>query len=128
MNTEKFKEIYAESRNGANSFYRHPLCRNVAFSAGVQDLADTGCHWLIDILVSELPAVFVKNEDVSNRCIVTVSVGHSKAVIRAEFQDDVVAWTRKVDYTDMPDGEWSFFVADEYGGPSRYRLILLTEY
>ena len=26
------------------------------------------------------------------------------------------------------DGVWSLFCADEYEGPQRYRLILLTEY
>lgn len=43
MNTQLFKSIYSEPRNGANAFYRHPLVGSVLLSDGVHDLANTGC-------------------------------------------------------------------------------------
>ena len=129
MNTEKFTQIYNESRNGANGFIRHPLARNFAFSDGVRDLADTGCWWMLDIFATELPAVFRKNEDVSNQCIVTAVVTpNQRASLYAEFEDGVVAWKRGGIQTDLPVGRWKFLVADEGEGPTPYRMILISEY
>lgn len=128
MNTEKFKKIYNESRNGCNGFVRHPLARNFAFSDGVKDLADTGVWWMLDIVATELPAVFRKNAEVSNRCIVHAVVRDGQVNLRAEFEDDVVAWERNGIHTDMPEGDWLFMVADEMDGPTPYRMILMSEY
>jgi hypothetical protein len=128
MDTEKFKRIYSESRNGCNDFYRHPLCRNFAYSDGVKDLADVGCHWLLDILCSELPAKFRQNKNISNTCSIHVAVKKSKCVITAEFEDGHIGWAKKVAYTDMPEGIWTFYCSDDGEGPTPYRLILLTEY
>jgi hypothetical protein len=38
---------------------------------------------------------------------------------------DVRLWARAIDYTDMPDGEWVFFVAVE---PDKSVMILSSEY
>lgn len=129
MDTEKFKAAYNESRNGCNQFIRHPLARQFAYTDGVQACAEAGCYWLIDILATELPAEFRKQNNVPSTCVVTVAVAKHKAVIRAEFEDGVVAWSKKIDMTGMPDGDWQFYIADE--GPdtdARYRCILLSEY
>ena len=75
MDIEKFTKAYGESRNGANHFVRHPLARNFAYSDGVQECAECGLYWLLDILATELPAYFKRNEDVSNQCIVKVKDG-----------------------------------------------------
>lgn len=128
MNKDLFKEIYSQSRNGCESFTRHPLVRSFAFSDGVKDLADTGCWWLLDILATELPVEFRRQAEVSNRCIVHVSVKQGTANLRAEFEDDVVAWKRSSIHTDLPDGEWVFMVADEYTVDAPYRMILISEY
>lgn len=129
MDTEKFKAAYNASRNGCNEFIRHPLARSFAYTDGAQECAEAGCYWLIDILATELPAEFRKQNNVPSTCVVTVAVAKHKAVIRAEFEDGVVAWSKKIDMTDMPDGDWQFYLADE--GPdtnARYRCILLSEY
>lgn len=128
MNTADFKRIYAESRNGVDQFYIHPFARSFAYSDGVKDLADTGCHWLLDILATELPEQFEKHKDISNRCCLLVHVAGGKARITGEWEDEVVGWTSRISYTDLPNGDWQLFCADEYAGPSRYKLILLTEY
>lgn len=128
MNTTEFKRIYAEPRNGVNNFYIHSLVRRFAYSDGVRDLARTGCYWLLDIIATELPAQFVKHANISNTCVVKVRVAHGEAVITAEFEDGVFGWSRHVPLTDLPDGTWAFFCADEYESPQRYKLILLTEY
>ena len=128
MNKEKFLEVYNESRNGTDDFYRHPLVRNFAYSSGVQELADTGCYWLVDIIATELLALFEANEEISNRCMIHIEVEGGKAYLEAEFEDDVVAWSKKIAYTDMPDGKFTLMLANEYKGTTPFRLILLTEY
>lgn len=128
MNANAFIQAYDASRNGCNNFVRHPLVRSFAYSDGVQECAEAGCHWLLDILATELPAQFVKHREDSNTCLVTAKVSKGKATLTAEFVDGVVGWKKRVDTTDLPEGEWSFYVADEGEMAPRYRMILLTEY
>lgn len=130
MNKEKFVEVYNLTRNGANGFYRHPFVRNFAYSDGVRDLAETGIYWLLDVLATELPPEFEHNKEVSNTCLVKVRVEDGVANIWAEFEDGVVAWGRGSIHTDMPEGSWDFYVADEGGWSpdARYRMILLSEW
>lgn len=109
MNTELFLKTYNESRNGVNHWVRNPLYRKFLLSDGVYDLAETGCHWLMDILGTELPGVYSQNPD-SNFMVIKVKVKDSKASIEGSFTDDTQEYTRKVDYTDLPDGEWVFYV------------------
>lgn len=127
MNTELFQKAYGAIRNGANFFVRHPLVGRFAYSDGVQECAECGLYWMLDILATELPAAFRANVDVSNQCIVEVVAKGSKAQIRAEFEDGVLAWKRDIGYTDLPDGTWQFLVADD-GGPTPYRMCLISEY
>ena len=127
MDKDKFTAIYNETRNGTDGFTRHPLVRSFAYSDGVRELADLGCHWLLDTLATELPAEFRKNPD-DLLCIVKVAVKDHAAVITGEFTDDVVAWRKVIHMTDMPDGEWIFYVADDREPPTPYRMILANEY
>lgn len=127
MNTQQFIDAYNESRNGVNHFCRNPLYPKFLYSDGVQQCAEAGCYWLLDILGTELPAEF-KKDPYNYFCIVTVTVKDGKAEILGEFEDDDPApYRRDIDYTDMPEGEWKFFV--NYDGPEYgWRCILPTEY
>ena len=126
MNEQRFKEVYSVPRNGANAFYRHPLARNVLLSDGVHDLAATGCWWLIDLIALEGYPKLKRNPD-AGMMIVKVKVKDSVASVRGKLFDDKPPQLRqKIDYTDLPDGEWMFYlgVFDE----TRLSLILPTEY
>lgn len=123
MNIDCFKEIYNESRNGANFMTRHPLSRRFIYSDGVKDLADEGCYWLLDIIGTEVIQVIGNDYDMG---IVKVNVSNHQAVIVLEMADDVPpAWRREIEYTDMPAGEWMFYV--QWDGEN-YTMILPTEY
>lgn len=128
MNTEQFLAAYQQSRNGCDHFIRHPLVRSFAYSDGVASCAEAGCYWLLDILATELPTEFKKNAATSNSCSVKVAVAGGKATLTGEFVDGVVGWRKAIEWTDLPEGEWVFYVTDEGGGDTRYRCILLTEY
>lgn len=123
MNTEKFTQIYNESRNGCNHFVRHPLVRFFQYSDGVQDLAEVGCYWLLDIAATELPKVMRKAGELHG--ILAATVKNGKARLTFGATDDVNLWTKKIPYTDLPDGTWSFELADE---GERFAMILISEH
>ena len=126
MNTEAFLKAYRAIRNGTENFYFNPLYRKFLYSDGVKECAEAGCYWLLDILGTELPAEFKRAKE--NTCMVYVVVKNQAAEIIAKFHDDdQTPWTKKITYTDMPEGTWEFYVM--YEGPEfGYRCILLTEY
>lgn len=128
MNIEALHKAINESRNGANFFVRHPLCRSVAYSDGVQEVGEAGAYWLIDKIASELPEKFKLNSDVSSFCVIQVRVDQSRAQITAEFEDGVIAWKRVVEWTDLPDGVITLYMADAQEGTWPYRIILPTEW
>ena len=123
MNANAFKKAYGESRNGANQFFRHGLARGFVFSDGVNDCANAGCHWLVDIAATELPAVLRREDE--NMGTLTATVKKGKAVLTMTGSGDVHLWSRKIDYTDMPDGKWLFLITVD--GPNSV-MILLSEY
>ena len=124
MDTAKFQQVYGLSRNGAEFFVRHPLVRSFAVSDGVRDLADVGCWWLIDIAATELPAVLGRKSEYMG--VLTATVKNGKAKLEMTGTNDVTLWDRDIDYTDMPEGKWNFYVTLEDGSSSL--MILPTEY
>lgn len=126
MDTEKFLAAYNASRNGCNERYRHPLVRRFVYSDGVKDCAEAGCYWLLDIIATEVMDIF-KKQTVSMGFIgfVRVDVADSKATIFLDRDENEQVWSRAVDYTDMPDGRYTFMITDE--GDHCF-LILMSEY
>src|SRR4051794_18253728 len=124
MNEAAFKAAYNESRNGANYFVRHPLVRSFQFSDGVEQLAAAGCWWLLDILATECPKPLRASGETN--AIVQVQVDGEQARIAMTIADDQPPiWERKIEYTDMPTGDWTFELVDE---GERFALILTTEH
>lgn len=123
MDTEDFIRAYRESRNGANEFYMHNLVKSFQYSDGVRECAQAGAYWLIDVLATELPKVM--REHGEHMLIVTVRVAENKADLVATGSGDAERWAKRIDMTDLPDGEWVFYLADE---GHRRALVLPTEY
>lgn len=123
MNIEKFKAIYSEHGNGCNGFFRHPLVRRFQYSDGVKDLAEEGCYWLLDIAATELPTAMRKAGE--PHCILTVTVKSSKATLELSPTDNRTIWTKKIDWTDLPEGQWCFEVVDE---GERVAINLISEH
>lgn len=122
MNTEKFKRAYSETRNGANFFVRHPLVRKFQYSDGVQECADAGCHWMLDIAATELP----EHLPLGDLGVLKVHVHKGLASMRLELDDDKPpVWARQSIHTDMPEGPWVFLVVNE---GERIAFILPSEY
>lgn len=134
MDEIQFKSAYGASRNGANQMYYHSLVRSFQYSDGVRDCAGAGCYWLLDILATEMPLVFrdPRANPVECRSLfmaITVTVfrdGRRGALITGELRDDETIYRREIQMTDLPEGEWKFFVFDNNDGT--YTCILPTEY
>lgn len=124
MDAEPFLKAYGESRNGVNDFYRHAMWRRMVYSDGVKACLETGLYWLLDIIGTEcIKPVLNSGLPLG---ILYVAVQGSKAHLRLEMQDDVVLWEKRVEYTDMPEGCWTFYLAND--GDGDIRMILSSEY
>jgi hypothetical protein len=126
MDMQKFRAAYAESRNGANKMFRHPLVRNVIYSDGVQACAQSGLYWLLDILATEGVAHMRKHPD-DDLLIVNfdVEVDGSARVKGTLREIDPAPWERKVGWTDCEAGVWTFYMT--WDGEN-YTLILPSEW
>lgn len=126
MDVNKFKSAYEESRNGADRFIRHALNRAFAMSNGVQEVADVGCHWLIDIFATELPSIFSSTPGYGQGIATITVIDKQQAKIEFSFEDDKPLWSKHIDYTDMPEGTWNFMVFRM--SETTLGCILLSEY
>lgn len=122
----EFSRIYNESRNGANEFFRHgPLMRKLIYTDGINDLAECGgCYWLLDIIGTEIVQAMAKAESMG---VFKAEVAGSKADLSLSLSDDAPpAWKRHIEFTDMPEGEWTFYITND--GTGTCTLILPNEY
>lgn len=122
MNLDKLNKAYNESRNGANFFVRHWCVRNFQYSDGVSEVCDAGAFWLLDIIATEVPQ-HVEYGDME--IIKVVAKGGKADVFLEPYEGNTPKWCKHIDTTDMPDGEWTFYLANE---GERFALILPSEY
>jgi hypothetical protein len=115
MDTEKFLSAYRASRNGCNSKFRHPLARQFVYSDGVKECAEAGCYWLLDIVGTEVVSAMRNHAAYfQGLAFLHVVVKEGKASLSLmQDEGESPKWGRRLDYTDMPDGKWVFYVADE---------------
>lgn len=125
MNTQQFINDYNVGRNGANFFVRHPLVRQLHYSDGVQECAESGCHWLLDVIGTECLMPLRRSGEYMGIIEVGVNDKHEAVISMTVTDDQPPVWIKTIDYTDMPAGSWKFFLADE---TERFALILPTEY
>lgn len=130
VNADAFKAAHNKSRNGVNEWLFNRLYPRLKYSDGVRECAATGCYWLLDLLGTEVvPAVDRHRRALDGLGFVVVRVSGYKATIFLKRDtsdpDKAALWRRPVEFTDMPEGEWVFYLADE-GSPMR--LFLPSEY
>ena len=124
MNADAFKLAYEASRNGTDGFTRYPMVRGFQYSDGVRECAEAGCYWLLDILATECPKPLQASGAVQG--IIKVDVAGSRAKLSMTTADDAPpVWQRRIGFTSLPSGTWTFMLADE---GERFALILVTEY
>ena len=126
MDMQKFKAAYSESRNGANKMFRHPLVRKFIYSDGVQECANAGLYWMLDILATEGVQHMKKHPDDGLMVVYFSAYADRSATITGTLtDDDPTPWMRRIALTDCEPGQWTFYMA--YDG-EHYSLILPSEY
>ena len=111
MNTEQFISAYNESRNGTDRYHRVlPFVPRFLVTDGVLACADAGCFWLTDIFATEL----TRKLNVGDMGIVKVKVKDKQADLSMSLSDDTPsAWRKHIDFTDMPEGTWTFYISND---------------
>ena len=126
MQMQRFLDAYGDVRNGADFMVRHPLVRHFLYSSGVQECAEAGLYWLLDVIGTEGVDYMRKRVHESNFMIIYFDVKDSKATIKGAMSDsDPTEWMSEVAWTDCEDGNWTFYM--QYDG-QKYALILPSEY
>lgn len=138
MNTTtppSLRAIFDESRNGGEPFTRHPLVRHFIYSQGVKEVAEhAGAYWFLDIVGTEFVKFASPYRGTFTLGIVTLVVNEDEtARIELSLSDDdpEPAYTRNIDYTDFPAGEWQFWMSPVYGDSGEFfgfNLFLPSEY
>lgn len=121
---EKLTAVLSESRNGMNEAFRLTMFGPIVFSDGAKEALDAaGAYWLADILATEV-APKLKNDiniGKASTVLVGVVVKNRKADIKVTDSDDGPVWfSKKIDYTDFPEGDWMLFEmgAFDWDGPN----------
>lgn len=128
---------------GSDGRYRHMLNPSLIYSDGMKDVAEkAGAFWLIDIVATELEPIcrqrFKDDGESFHLLLVKVKNGKANLYLAADAHDTYdgveplgLLWTRYIDYTDLPDGDWTFYLsADRMVVPGRtvFVLYLPSEY
>jgi len=115
MDVQAFKTAYGASRNGCNFKVRHPLARQFVYSDGVKECAEAGCYWLLDIVGTEVVDAMRNHARVfDGMAFLYVVVKGDKADLSLVRDDgEKPKWARHIEFTDMPEGKWVFYLADE---------------
>lgn len=124
MDEAKFKAAYNDSRNGVNQFFRHPMLPLMEYSDGVKECAEAGCYWLLDVIASEcLTPARAHNK---SPYLFTMVVKDSAVLMSLTWSDSAPPiWQKRINWTDLPMGEWTFELVDE---GTRFALTLLSEH
>jgi hypothetical protein len=106
--------IMDTSRNGTDNYSRSPFNRAFLYTSGVREVADSiGAYWLLDIIATEVVVELLRRFKSTGDYFasLTITVKNDKADITATMDSGVPPWWSKhIDYTDFPEGEWKFFL------------------
>jgi hypothetical protein len=106
---------------GTENWYAHSFVKGFTYTDGVRWFAsnagESGAYWLIDLLATEFYPL-LKTEPV---LVITVSVENGAAVINATDGNERIIKTKKISYTDLQEGEWTYYLIDDV-------LLLPSEY
>jgi hypothetical protein len=105
--------------------YFQTIDKSIVYTDGVQYFAsnagDHGAYWLLDVIVLDLiPA----NRD-EEFLVIEVAVKNSQAVIRTQDGNGKYFLMRKIEFTDLSEGDWKFYVENGMVGEKEVKVILL---
>jgi len=112
------KTLDLSSFYGTENYYKHPLVQQFLYTDGVQYFAtEAGAYWFLDIVATEYFPL-LKTEGFLS---IQLAVQSGAATITVTDGNDRNLKSRRIDFTDCPEGEYLFFLTDGV-------LMLSSEY
>lgn len=106
---------------GTEQWYRHSLNKQMLYTDGVQFFAESGgeqgAYWLLDIIATEYWLLLKKEPFLT----IFITVNDRTAKIEVTNGNERVLKTREIEYTDLQEGVWKFYLTDNV-------LLLPSEY
>jgi hypothetical protein len=94
---------------GTETWYRHPFSP-MLYTDGVKYFADqAGAYWFLDIVATEVWELISEDDPY---LFVTLMVRENQAVIAADDGNGNTSWSRDIEFTDCPEGDWKFYLFD----------------
>ena len=105
--------------HGSQCLFQHGINPGFLYTEGVQCFAEeAGAYWFLDIAATEIWEFCLSLEFAT---IILAAHGDGYGYIRIEDGNGGVLWSKKIPYTNCPEGEWMFFYLNN-------TLILPSEY
>ena len=96
---------------GTEHYYKHNF-GGMLYTDGVKYFAEKaggGAYWFLDIVSTELMRLAAEEGFLS----IHLFAKNGKAKLSADDGNDNILWTKNIDFTDCPDGDWMFFLTDK---------------
>jgi hypothetical protein len=123
---------------GSVQRYRHALNRRFIYTAGVEAVAETaGAYWLLDIVALKMAGLYASawRAGTASIGLVTVEVHErgaearppAAATISLSLEDDAPpAFTEDIDFTDFPEGKWTFYLGTDEEGDDAFVTTMMV--
>lgn len=118
---------------GSDGRTRHWANRRFIYTEGVKAVAEkAGCYWLLDIIATEVAPKCLQlwRDHEIGSFMFQMTVKDNRAKLRCNWSDNKPdIWSRDIDYTDFPEGEWAFELAMDgvVDAPNEVLVMLLLE-
>jgi len=100
-----------------DNYWRHPFSKSV-YTDGVKYFADKAkAYWFLDIVFTEYDILQRANGFI----VIKLTVNDGKADINVTDGNDFTMKSRHIDFTDCPEGDYTFFFTNNV-------LLLNSEY
>lgn len=114
---------------GTEKYWYHPLNKNIKYTDGAQYFFENAeCYWLLDIILTEIVVAAKKwtKEEGDDFFLIKLTVSDKNTAVLSVNSNnhkgkDTVIWTRTIEFTDAPKGEWKLYFANDV-------ILLPTEY
>lgn len=107
--TSQELQVLLSNHYGTSNHFRHSFTK-MLYTDGVKAFAENAeAYWFLDIISTEV----LQKQSVEEFINVVLKVSEKlSAVITADDGNGNVFWTKRVPYTDCPEGDWKFYLVN----------------
>lgn len=127
----ELQHLMEQFRGGSEKRFRHWANRSFILTEGLMESANiAGAHWLMDILATEVVPLYAKAwlDGTAGVAEIKLTVRGPKsssgkapdAKIEVFFDTEAAVFSKHIDLTDFPEGEWVFLLGTDQGPGETY--------